>query len=550
MSAFTDRYPPDLDHEADLERLQAADSGIYRRILQRIPIPGMPDQVSVGDVVFSFIVGPIRTQQTALRQRPGLPFAFDKHMRRGVEIGAGDALTVAELHVDLANGFEINGWRSRVDSAIGLLMCQLDERVAGAQLGEDVVLLAGNQPFAAAEQVAQVRTFMPFDVTDEDRAALAQLADVDLDAENPGTQAAALYAAAAREGPSSLGFLLMWLAVDAIAYTGKNQVRELQAAAATAGVRSEWLEGSIRELAGLRGRLAHGKPVDGQAIHSAFYSLEAIARALVGNALDLRQGWPTAPTASSFLPSTAADLGPKAGSFEEIWHEEGLPPAEEAGNPLGLARYDAVRGGHSDWISVTGGTGDERDRVTWATWEALTVLAVDASDVHVQIGGVDGSASDDLPQISADLVAIPRRIAAPPPTHADGELVLALCVLLAQQLVIRNGLAPGHPMGPFVLEVVAGWTVAFALREEGALVDCQPADPEDLAAVGHLVGLSSRGNRSAAAFLDDWLADERLPAGVPEYVKGLRDRVGAATDAAQMLAVIEVDVDALEAHAG
>lgn len=119
--------------------------------------------------------------------------------------------------------------------------------------------MRAGEPVAAAEQVALVRSHMPFEVTADDRAAIAKLADVDLGEANDGARAAALYAVATAQGPSHVGFLMMWLAVDAIVYEGRNQVRELRQALAAAGFVEAWLNMQVGQLAGLRGNVAHGK---------------------------------------------------------------------------------------------------------------------------------------------------------------------------------------------------------------------------------------------------------------------------------------------------
>lgn len=162
---FVDLYPVDVSREVDRRDGVDAESGRYRRVFQRMAVKGLPRRVPVGDVLVWFVEGPIQTQRTELRQRPGLPFAFDKHTKRAASVGEGGLLTVIELPVSLDDGMAIDAWRARTDAALGLLMNCLDERVAGKQLAEDVILMREGRPVAAADRVALVRSAMPFEVT-------------------------------------------------------------------------------------------------------------------------------------------------------------------------------------------------------------------------------------------------------------------------------------------------------------------------------------------------------------------------------------------------
>ena len=141
-------------------------------------VAGLPESVAIGPIVAHFIRGPLRTQVTTLCQRAGWPPVFNKHMERGVEVGEDDLLTVFELPApapddDLVEAIE--GLRVRTLNAVGVLCATLDERIALEQVAEDVILLQGGVPFAALDLRSRVRTFMPFDVTDDDRTALSSL---------------------------------------------------------------------------------------------------------------------------------------------------------------------------------------------------------------------------------------------------------------------------------------------------------------------------------------------------------------------------------------
>lgn len=199
--AFRDLYPSGLDTEGSPETLRDVDEVVYRRILKRLAVPGLPAFVRVGDVEIYFTVGPVRTQLTELRQRPGLPFVYDKHMRRGVIVGENEPLTVCHLRRPFSSelGAATAEWRVMTETAVGLVAATLDERVAGPRLNEDLILLRAGRPVAAADVHSEVRTYMPFDVTEEDRAALERLGGQDLSLDRDVARAAHFYLSATRE---------------------------------------------------------------------------------------------------------------------------------------------------------------------------------------------------------------------------------------------------------------------------------------------------------------------------------------------------------------
>ena len=86
---FGDLYPPDLEDVGDEIDLADGDRYVYRLVKRRLSIVGMPDAIDVGAVRVSFTTGPVRTQVTEVRRRPGLPFVFDKRTRHGVSVGRG-----------------------------------------------------------------------------------------------------------------------------------------------------------------------------------------------------------------------------------------------------------------------------------------------------------------------------------------------------------------------------------------------------------------------------------------------------------------------------
>ncbi len=212
---------------------------------------------------------------------------------------------------------------ARTLNAVGVLCGTLDERIALEQVAEDVILLQGGVAFAAADLHSRVRTFMPFDVTDDDRVVLSSLSDFNLDCREAA--AASLLAAGSSYGPSPSGFLLLWLAIDAVVATRKTQKAAVAQALAEAGADLSWLSLPLGKLVGLRGQLAHGRAVDPHLLRSGYNDSEAIARVLVRKALGIAGGWPAAPDPTAFPLPMGRHIAMESGAWAEEWHRDGLP---------------------------------------------------------------------------------------------------------------------------------------------------------------------------------------------------------------------------------
>jgi hypothetical protein len=249
-------------------------------------------------------------------------------MHRAVQVGHNDLLTVCELRFPLPTedlSFAIDASRARTRNAVGALSATLDERVALDPLAEDVILLRGGEPFAAIDRHSLVRTFMPFDVTEQDRQTLASLAGTDVGSDV--AYAASLLATGAGPAPTPTGFLFLWLAIDATVSTRKTQKAAVAQALADAGADLSWLTLPLGRLVGLRGRVAHGRTIDPSLLREGFYDSEAVARILVRGALGIEGGWPAAPAPTAFLcrwaggSASSPERGPRSGTKMVSQHQ-------------------------------------------------------------------------------------------------------------------------------------------------------------------------------------------------------------------------------------
>lgn len=122
----------------------------------------------------------MRAQKTSLRQRHGLPIAFDKHMARP-EVGEGECLallTIPTSPVPSELRHLLPAWRAKALQAAGLVAAILDERVVGAEIFEDALLLANEVCVGAIDHSPLVRSHVPLEVNAADVASLAQLAEI------------------------------------------------------------------------------------------------------------------------------------------------------------------------------------------------------------------------------------------------------------------------------------------------------------------------------------------------------------------------------------
>ena len=509
---FVDLYPEGLNTEGDAGA-SLADQVIYRLGLKRLAIPGLPRMVGVGEVEIHFVVGPIRTQHTVSRQRPGLPFVFDKHMRRAVPVGENDLLTVCQLKRDVPSdiGSTVNEWRSTVRSALGLLCATLDERIAGEQMFEDLMLLAGGEPIAGGDVHTEVRTFMPFDVTDGDREALARLGDQDLALERDVARAAGYYWRGVSEGPSPDGLLWLWLAVDALAKTRKTQKQAIASALAEVGFDLDWLQVELGRLVGLRGNVAHGRNDDPELLRAGYYDTEGIARALIAGSADIA-GWPAMPTATAFPVPLGPRLAREAGQWDEVWHDVGLPVPDDDPEPSGLERADAALGGHDHRI-VVDGTDDEQVKARLRFW---ATAAVEASGIDIEpfsiVVGSDGSLPPDTTMATnVERILVEPALAEPSDEMGEVRLAYLLSRSIGEMHVMRIGVV-SDGLGALLIELAG----AFAGYREWVIENEMPpefihrgsfegASMQDL---GAYVGIALAGDAQSRTEMEAWLGNE------------------------------------------
>ena len=542
---FIDAYPVGLNDEGNPVDAARADTAIYRYITKRLAVPDLPDEVRVGEATIYLTTGPVRTQQTQRRQRPGLPFVFDKHMQRGVVVGENDPLTVCQLTHEPPRDFarSVAEWRDSAETALGFLAATLDDRLVGEKLAEDIVLLADGEAVAAADVHLNVRTYMPFDVTGEDRQALGQLRAATLSLDDDVARAANFYGLATAEGPTRHGVLLLWLAVDAIVGTRKTQKQAVASRLASIGFDLAWLNLDLGRLVGLRGNIAHGRVEDSELLRQGYYDAEAIARALIRSEAGIAGGWPAMPSATAFRPPLGSKLAEQEGQWEEVWHSKGLPEPDPAPPPTGLPRVDAVRGGHSEWLQVIGAPDEEATQRLWF-WAMAAIRAIDVDLPSLTAEVVDEA---DLPRetdmaVNDEQIRVSLALAVPSNDLEEARLAYFMCRGIAEMHVMRIGIL-SEGFGAFLIELAGAWAAyrEWVINNEmpREVLSQQQLAEASLQDLGAYVGAALAGDERSRNDIADWLKDDAVDRDLRDLVGDTMAHLASADHFSDLLSFVE-----------
>jgi hypothetical protein len=312
------RAPSDQSASNPADRLRALDGrqARYRLAFVAMEVPGLPAVVHIGPVEITQQAGPIWTQHTYIRQRPGWRPRYDKTMHHGyLQVGEGLQLTLAERPVVVPHSEHIHRalahWRDQTLAAISILAAVLDERVAQSELLEDLIVYdpTGSRPWGAIDNLVRVRDFLPKKrVLPEQRRLLEGLAAFDLSHDGAELGAARWYLRAVQLGPTPDAVVFLWIAMEALAPpTGKGDtrgdVRRVEDALKETGLALDELSLPVGRLAGLRGDIVHKGMEQPDLLYEGFYELEDLTRLLLRHRVGvLEGGWPVTPNQSMLLP--------------------------------------------------------------------------------------------------------------------------------------------------------------------------------------------------------------------------------------------------------
>ncbi len=495
--------PSDVPGEAPIS---VADQVLYRLGLRALPVPGLPPHLVVGDVMVDFFEGPIRAQQTAVRQRHALPPTFDKHMSRP-EVGQGELVALLSIRsqpvpkdVDAA----LEQWRARAFAAAGLIASILDERVVGEELFEDAVFLAAGAYAGAIDRRANVPSYLPFEVSAADRAALEDLAPLTVEETSRTARAARLYRRASIEGPTADAYAMLWVAAECFSDRRTPSRQEIEEALLEAGINPEGLPLHVGLLIGLRGRVQHQGFEDLETLRMAFYEMEAVVRVLIRRDLRITAGWWPARGPQAFAEPfdkvAAAAMGPGA----TVWHSNALPPVGEP-EPLRIPRRVA-RPWDDPRVDLDPALGENLKFVAGIVVDALEWFAPDIT-LSVYVSLPVGAPADRGMAAGSDALWIPddRLVGLDDSGRPEllvnfvWDLVRAVGAAIAQRAgVVSEG------DGAMIVEAFGARAQYLKLAVHG------PFDPDLLAipvpdnpfSQGKLVGWASAGDQRARSVIE------------------------------------------------
>jgi hypothetical protein len=503
-----------------------ADEVIYRLGLHALPVPGLPEVVTVGDVEVSFVRGPVRAQRTTIRQRHQIPVVFDKYMTR-LDIGDGEliavhALRFAPVPADFEEPF--SRWRAGALAAAGMIAAVLDERVVGEELFEDAILLRDGAFVGAADMHGDVRTYLPFDVTAADRFALDQLADVTISDSSAAARAARLYRRAALEGPTADGYAMLWVAAECFSDERSPSRKHLENALRDAGMDPDGLPISVGRLIGFRGEIQHqGLEYDAR-LKVAFYEMEAVVRALIRRDADLRGGWwPASDNPAAFADPFKPAVYALQDRGTTVWHPEALPPT---GDPTPLRLPRQVPNPHEDpRIDLDSSFGETGKLVASVVVDAIEWQAPEMT-LSVNLGPPDGAPPDATYGANATAIWISPSLleGIEDPEHPEVlfNLVWTLHSLVGIALAQHEGIV-SEGDGVVAIQAIGEWfayqrLVSFGEFEEDAIGIPSSDDP---IALGKIAGRAAAGHKGAQCAAEALPEPDRTLVG--ELIDNLRE---------------------------
>ncbi|HST69185.1 MAG TPA: hypothetical protein VLI94_05970 [Solirubrobacterales bacterium] len=483
-----------------------ADEVVYRLGLSCALVPGLPEELWIGDVQVRFVRGPVRAQRTEIRQRFGLPVVFDKSMKR-VEIGDDEVIALLSLSTtpvpdDLEAGFA--GWRAHALAAAGMLASVLDERVAGAELFEDAIFLRRGTFVGAADIREKVRTYLPFEVNPADKRALERLNDLSASESSAVARAARLYRRAALEGPTADAYAMLWVAAECFSEHRSPSRKDIEAALSAAGLNPEGLPISVGRLIELRGKIQHHGVESDDRLTTAFYEMEAVVRTLIRQEAGLEGGWWAASdNPAGFAAPFDAAVAQLHGRGISEWHVDQLP-SPETPRPLRIPR--TIPNPQNDpRIDLAEGFGDTAHLIAGVVLDAIEWIdpgfslqirlgrppeappsapfGANADSLWISKEGLDGVGDPEKPHLLVNLVwdlvglvgfAVAQRVGAA--SRGNGvPFVQAFGSWLQYERLVKHGdfeaeaLSIPSANDPISLGKLCGWAAAGDLRAEASV---------------------------------------------------------------------------------
>lgn len=522
-SAFRDLHPhagplPDrrIDRLTTGEKPPESDRAVYRAIFRGMPVASLPELVEIGSVSLFQTPGPVMSQVTEARQRPGLTLAFDKVMRTAVPIGRGQWLTVGQMDVDPDADVsqDLPRWRDVVAEAVGLVAVVIDERVAQELLHEDVVFLRGAEPVQSADMLQGLRHYLPYEVRAFELEALEQLAASGSAIAPELHTAARWYLKGAQVGPVADAVIYFWVALEALTPGEQQSVKSLETMLVEAGWNMEDGDPELGKMAGLRADIVHDAVEDPARIREGYYRLEATVRVLLRRGLNVVSSWPAAASTPTFV-THSSEIEASRVAWPVEWHDEMPSPEPSVTTPA--LRWAVMQG-----PPLTAGYEIAVDADVAPHWirkmELYTAMAAmmledafDGADLDVVVedfpAGAPATARVNATRIS---LATSRFRGRDPKREA--RLAQTLFGGVAQQQLMRMGVSTDVPIGAYLLDLTGGFCSYHAFVASGFIAAehvrfAERIAPTDLKTAAELCGAALAGSQTARERLSLWMND-------------------------------------------
>lgn len=259
-------------------------------------VSGLPEQLTFGGAVVHHTLQRVTTNFTSIVQQPGLGLEWVKEREENVEVGAGVPKLLVHIPFDVSANLvlDFGAMRERALGVAGALVALLDERIAQAELFEDVLLVdpESDEEIATFDAALRVRGFLPrvFTETEEDAVESRPLTG---DIPPRAIVASRWYLKGAQIGPTLDSIIFFWVGIEAlIPQGGKDTTKQVENALIAAGVDPDELPIPVGRLYGLRADVVHKGREDPDLLREGHYVLEQIVRTLIRQTTGLQSTWP------------------------------------------------------------------------------------------------------------------------------------------------------------------------------------------------------------------------------------------------------------------
>jgi hypothetical protein len=522
-SSFQDLHPhagslPNrrIDRLTTDEEPPESNRAVYRSIFRGMPVAGLPDLVEIGSVSLFQTAGPVMSQVTEARQRPGLALGFDKVMRTAVPIGQGRWLTVGQMDVDPDADVsqELPRWRDVVAEAVGLLAVVLDERVAQELLHEDVVFLRGDEPVHSADMLQGLRHFLPYEVRALELKALEQIAASSTAIAPELRTAARWYLKGAQAGPVADAVIYFWVALEALTPGEQQGVKSLETMLVEAGWNMEDGDPELGKMAGLRADIVHHAVEDPARIREGYYRLEAAVRVLLRRGLNVMSTWPAAASTPTFI-THSDEIEASRVAWTVEWHDDMPVPEPAVTTPdLEWAVIQAPPLTAGFEIAVDADVAPHWIRkIELYTATAAMVLedSFDGADLHVVVEDFPAGAPG-IARVNAARISLATSYFRRQDPKREARLADSLFGAVPQQQLMRRGVSTDVPLGAYLLDLTGAFCSYHAFVATGFVAAEHVRFPEqivpaDLKTAAELCGAALAKSEMAGERLNVWMND-------------------------------------------